>query len=348
MKIVKQLGKMVGAAIVAVIILSLIISVYSTSPLRVENPQGNTDYVWKPDSLWMNMSEGISFGKMDGKGFNNLEVIEDPDIILLGSSHIESKNVNQHENTAYYLSERVEGRYSAYNMGISGHTIYKVCQYLPKTLSLYQGHVPKYVVIETDDIALTQTGVDEVMNHTVEKTPVYDTGLVATLQKIPAFRLFYHQLDSGMKEMLLPELSKSKREQNQTGAAEQSDRDSTTANAETVRSQPQYDQLMSYLGDLQEQYHTKIIIMFHPFEKFNDDGSISFINNKTSDMFATSAEKHGISFLDMAERFEKMYIEDHRVPHGFITGEISSGHLNKYGHEAIADGIYDTITGLEG
>ena len=92
---------MVGAAIVAVIILSLIISIYSTSPVRVENPQGNTDYVWKPDSLWMNMSEGISFGKMDGKGFNNLEAIENPDIVLLGSSHIESKNVNQHENTAY-------------------------------------------------------------------------------------------------------------------------------------------------------------------------------------------------------------------------------------------------------
>ena len=94
MKAVKQLGKMIGAAIVAVIILSLIVSVYSTSPLRVENPQGNTDYVWKPNSLWINMSEGVSFGKMDGKGFNNLEVIENPDIVLVGSSHIESKNVS--------------------------------------------------------------------------------------------------------------------------------------------------------------------------------------------------------------------------------------------------------------
>ena len=91
MKELKQLGKMIGAAIVAVIILSVIISVYSTSPLRVENPQGNTDYVWKPDSIWANMSEGVSFGRMDANGFNNLEAIENPDIVLLGSSHIESK-----------------------------------------------------------------------------------------------------------------------------------------------------------------------------------------------------------------------------------------------------------------
>ena len=95
MSAIKQLGKMIGAAIVAVIILSLIIFIYNTSPLRVKNPHGNTDYVWKPDSLWSNMSEGVSFGKMDGNGFNNLEMIDNPDIILLGSSHIESKNVNQ-------------------------------------------------------------------------------------------------------------------------------------------------------------------------------------------------------------------------------------------------------------
>ena len=347
MKTVKQLGKMVGAAIVAVIILSLIISIYSTNPLRVKNPQGNTDYVWKPDSLWLNMSEGVSFGKMDAKGFNNLEVVDNPDIILLGSSHMESKNVNQNENTAYYLSEDFDNRYSVYNMGISGHTIYKVCQYLPETLSLYD-NVPIYVIIETDDIALTQAGVNAVLNHTVERTPVYDSGLVATLQKNPAFRKFYHQLDSGMMGMLLPELVKPKNSQDKPKTNEQSIDDENTRNERIEQDYPQYDQLMSYLEELQEQYSTKIIIMFHPFEQLNVDGSLSFINNNTDEIFASSAKIHGITFLNMAERFEKMYNEEHHVPHGFITGEIASGHLNKYGHKAIADGLYDTIIGLEG
>lgn len=348
MKTVKQLGKMIGAVIVAVIILSLIISVYSTSPLRAKNPQGNTDYVWKPDSLWLNMSEGVSFGKMDGKGFNNLEVVDNPDIILLGSSHIESKNVNQNENTAYYLSENFDNEYSVYNMGISGHTIYKVCQYLPETLSL-SDNVPKYVIIETDDIALTQEGVDAVLNHTVKIHRYYDSGLVATLQKNPAFRQFYHQLDSGMMGMLLPELVKPKSAQNQTDVIEQSNNEETANNKDYVQEYPQYDQLMSYLEELQKQYNTKIIIMFHPFEQLNEDGILSFINNNTDEIFASTAKNHGITFLNMAERFEKMYDEEHHVPHGFITGEIAaSAHLNKYGHKAIADGLYDTITGLEG
>ena len=348
MKAIKQLGKMIGAAVLAVVILSFITSIYSTSPLRVKNPQGNTDYVWKPDSLWSNMSEGISFGKMDEKGYNNLEVVDNPDIILLGSSHIESKNVNQKENTAYYLSENFDRKYTVYNMGISGHTIYKVCQYLPKTLSLYD-NVPKYVIIETDDIALTQEGVDAVLNNTVEKTPVYDSGLIATLQKIPAFRQFFHQLDSGMLEMLLPELSKTKSSSNNPGTAERSKNNKSVKDEDLLTSYPQYEQLMSYLEELQNQYHTKIIIMFHPFEKLNKDGSISFTNNDKADVFDVFAKQHNIAFLNMTDRFERMYNEDHHVPHGFITGEIAAfAHLNKYGHKAIADGIYDIITGLEG
>ena len=339
---------MIGAAFVAVIILSIIISIYSTSPLRVENPQGNTDYVWKPNSFWSNMSEGVSFGRMDANGFNNLEVVDNPDIILLGSSHIESKNVNQNQNTAYYLSEKFDNNYSVYNMGISGHTIYKVCQYLPQTLSLYKDHMPKYVVIETADIALTQEGVNAVLNHTVDKTPVYDSGLIATLQKNPAFRQFYHQLDSGMTDMLLPELKKSDKSQTKTEKSEQSTENEPVTEDKSLKNQPQYDQLMTYLNELQKQYHTKIIIMFHPFEKLNEDGSLSFINNSTADLFSSSAERNDITFLNMAERFEKMYNEESYVPHGFINGEIASGHINRFGHKAIANGIYDTIIGLEG
>lgn len=348
MNAVKQLGKMIGAAIVAVIILSLIVSVYSLSPLRVQNPQGNTDYVWKPDSIWANMSEGVSFGRMDDNGFNNPEVVEDPDIILLGSSHIESKNVNQNEDTAYYLTEDFDSRYSVYNMGISGHTIYKVCQYLPDTLSRYQGNMPKYVVIETDDIDLTKAGVDAVLNKTVERTPVYDSGLVATLQKNPAFRLFYHQLDSGMMEILFPELAKNKTLQGDSTVDAKDDvASSAESNKPAVDTVP-YDELMSYLGDLEQEYNTDIIIFFHPYEQLNADGSLSFTNNENTAVFAEYANKYGITYIDMTDSFQQMYYEDHHVPHGFVTGEIASGHLNKYGHKAIADRIYDAIVGMEG
>lgn len=49
----------------------------------------------------------------------------------------------------------------------------------------------------------------------------------------------------------------------------------------------------------------------------------------------------------MTNSFENMFYEDHHVPHGFVTGRIGSGHLNEYGHAAVADLLYDAILGLE-
>lgn len=345
MKSLKQLTKMIGAVIVAIIILSLIVSIYSTNPLRVENPQGNTDYVWEPNSLWMNMSEGVSFGRMDSKGFNNTEVVDNPDIILLGSSHIESKNVFQDENTAYYLQNDFGQEHAVYNMGISGHTIYKVCQYLPITLSGYNESVPKYVVIETDDINLTKDNVDGVLKNSVKRTPVYNKGLIATLQKVPAFRLFYHQLDSGMLDLMLPELKRNSSGKDTDLSGNEVSLSSSLEGQDIDNSQ--YDELMSYLGDLEKQYNTEIVIVFHPFEKLNEDGTLSFINDSTTDLFAEAAQKYGITYIDMADDFVTMYKTNHHVPHGFITGEIGSGHLNKVGHKAFADALYTVIREME-
>ena len=42
-----------------------------------------------------------------------------------------------------------------------------------------------------------------------------------------------------------------------------------------------------------------------------------------------------------------MYYNENHVPHGFPTGKLGSGHLNKYGHYAVADELYNEIIKLE-
>ena len=41
----------------------------------------------------------------------------------------------------------------------------------------------------------------------------------------------------------------------------------------------------------------------------------------------------------MTQDFENMYLVNHRLPHGFITGKIGEGHLNADGHAAIAKSL---------
>ena len=107
MKIIKSFGKFLLAGITASAIISIILCVYSLTPVHIENPEKNTDYIWEPNSRWVTMEEGIGGGKYDANGFNNAKVIENPDIIIVGSSHVEGRNVLQKGKNVFFSDEEL-------------------------------------------------------------------------------------------------------------------------------------------------------------------------------------------------------------------------------------------------
>lgn len=336
MKYLKFFGKFLISGIIAFLCLCLISSVYCLSPLRVENKFGNTDYAWETDSRWMKMTEGISYGVTDENGFNNLNVYENPDILVLGSSHIEAMNVNQKYSASVLLDEKFGDKYSVYNMGISGHTLFKVVQYLPKSVEIFE-KTPKYIVIESATTTITQEDVDMALSGNVQVTSVNNEGLVAKLQKFPFLRQVYHQLDSGMMDMLLPS----------SKAFAAGKKDSQIDSAESIDEKP-YVELFEYLQGIEEQSGIQIIIVYHPFEKFDNNGDIYFENKEYTDCFAEYSKKYDVGFINLENSIKKGYSENHTVPHGFSTGALGEGHINKYGHKLFADEVYTYITDREG
>ena len=323
------------AALTAFAVLCGMMFFYRNSPLREKSRYENTDYVWEPNTFWGGMNEGVSFGVIDGQGFNNQSVVEHPDILVLGSSHTEGRNVMQGNDFTDRLNKLLGGSMTAYNMGMSGHTLYKVVQYLPVSLSIYQP-APKYVVIETDDTVLDSKAVEMSINGQVKKTAVKDNGAMAMLQKLPYIRAFYRQLDKGMLDMLLPEM----KAKTQTAASD--------AKKDAAPDEAAYETMFAHLEKLQKESGVTFIIMYHPFEVLNGDGSLGFEDEAYTAVFSQYAQKHGISFVNMTDDFAKMYAEERHVPHGFNTGEIGWGHLNDYGHAAIAERLYQTISESEG
>lgn len=340
MKFIKELLKIISAGIVSVAIVCGLLCFYDIKPIHKENPKRNTDYVCPPNSIWVKATEGIAFGKNDANGFNNKSVVDNPDIIVLGSSHMEAVNVMQDKNTAYLLSKKLNGKYSLYNMGVSGHDFFKVCQYLPANLELYD-RAPKLVIIETSTVNISQSNVDEVIESSVYYTPSHNTGIIGILQRVPFFRTLYHQIKSGLLNLFMPDSAPFAAKTNNIEKNKE-----VPAPEEKIDSAA-YKELFSYLKEMEDKYGTQIIIFYHPAEKLMGDGTVFFDSNKYLDTFKSFACEYEISFIDMTDRFEEMYYNDNHVPHGFCTGLLADGHINKYGHAAIADKLYDEIIKLE-
>lgn len=338
MKVIKGLIKIIGAGLVAIALICVLLCFYDIVPVHVENPKRNTDYVWPAHSIWVKATEGISFGRYDANGFNNLSVVENPDIIVLGSSHMEATEVMQNETAPYLLSEKLEGKYSVYNMGISGHNFYKVCQYLPANLELYD-KTPKVVIIETSTVSISQKNVDEILSGTVEYTPSHNAGIIGALQRVPFFRSLYHQAESGLLNLFLNGSGNSTSDLDVVEDTEDSNN--------TELDEYAYDELFSYLKRLEDLYGTQMIICYHPTEQLLEDGSIYFERGENLSAFSTYAQQYNISFIDMSAHFENMYYVENHVAHGFCTGKLATGHLNKYGHAAMADELYEEIVRLE-
>lgn len=323
------IAKFFLAGITAILLLSILLAGYYTIPVHSPNIQGGTDFVWEPNSFWIKQTEGISFGKFDAHGFNNDSVINNPDILVLGSSHMEAMDVMQDENAASILRDSLNGKYTVYNKGIAGHNFFKICQHLPKNLEVYNPS-PKFVIIETSSPIVSQEDVKKVFSNQNEYFKSYNTGIVGLMQKSPFLRLLYLQIDLGLLNLFLPSKNKEDKIQEQP----------------SINEEP-YDQIFSYLRSIEEKFNTKLIIVFHPGYQIEKNGSISFSKLKYKDVFKKKAIENGLTFINLKDDFIKMYNESHHLPHGFITGKIGHGHLNKYGHAVLANAVYKAIIELE-
>ena len=335
-KIILELLKIIGAGIVSIIILSILCLGYYFIPVHIENEKHNTDFTWPKNSIWIKGTEGFSYGRFDAQGYNNKEVIDNPDVIVLGSSHAIGTQVQQEETFASVLGEKLKGKYTVYNMGMDDHTLYNNSANLKRNLELYETP-PKYVILETYNVYVLDSDVNNIVNDTFPVKKSYSNGIIGKLQRVPFFRLMYFQLTHGLAEKLLDKTVDSGFTNNVTN----------NEKVEIVEKES-YEKLFSYYRDIEKKYNTEIIIIYHPILIMNEDGSVVG-NTKKEDLeyFKYYSDKYNISFIDMTDGFIDMYYNEYHLPNGFTTGLIGLGHINKYGHESMGIALYKKILEME-
>lgn len=337
-KLIKNVTKLGGACVVGVLILSLINCVYGYTGIHIDNETGATDYVWESNQIKTNLSEGFSWLRMDENGFNNTsENVEkmkrdDLDILLMGSSHMEALQVAEDENTGYLLNNSLPDK-STYNIGISGHDIYRVVDNVDNAVLVYQPE--EYLVIETATVILDEDEMKQVIEGTAKKIPSYDSGLIYYLQKIPAIKWLYKNVQDWISQS---ELTFAKKETTSSVALGTVDDVDTHTYDETLA------EFLDIVSGVCEKQKCTPIIFYHPEAVILENGDWDCsTDNEYLDVFEAVCAQKNIIFEDMTKEFYKVYNEQELLAHGFINTDVNDAHLNEVGHKIIAEKLVEVI-----
>ena len=319
-----QLLKMAIAGCIAIIVLSVFIDIYCNSGIHINNQSGATDYTYEPGRHSTNYSEGFSQLTFDNNGFNNAIVPDHIDTLLLGSSHMAALNVDGDESVVYHLNS--DYALNAYNIGVSGHTVYRIASNLGKAVEVYDPG--QRVIIETDTIQLDAAQMNAVIDESATPIKVYDSGILFWIQKnISSIKFLYKQI--GLWR----------------------DADHAVAKSEKVdyNTRDYISSLNAFLSKIRaDAGDLDVIIFYHSKTQIDRDGNyVDPTDPDARTAFIAACEANNITFLDMTESFENLYNEEHILAHGFANTAVGYGHLNEYGHALIAEELARVIQGVE-
>ncbi len=304
--------------IVAFIVLNLFSMFYYNVPIHSDCEDGSTDYTWEHDKNYIQMNEGIGFGRTNNEGYMDMDDYhgEDVNVLILGSSHLQGFSVPQNRNMSSLLQEML--KVNVYNLAIAGHN-FKVCiSNLKDALEKYH---PDTVVIETSKISFTDDEVEMMLKGTVPQIASENKGIIGILQKSPFLRLAYSQFQNFISSE--PDNKKEKK---------YADNDSL-------------NELLHMIGDICENCGCKAVIFYHPTLSLNYDGTLQINTDERTQIWSALCKDNNIIYLDMTKKYADEYQEGRILPYGFLNTGIASGHLNADGHRMFAEELYKILNG---
>lgn len=317
-KIIRSSIRFICACLVSMLILTLFTLIYSFSGLHVKNDTGATDYKWSPYQYKATMTEGFAWIKMDQSGFNNPKQVSRNtlDILVMGSSQMEAINVSQNDNAVALLRKMLPDEI-IYNIGISAHSIYVCAKNLAAAVKEYRPS--DYVIVVADMVSLSDADMQKVIDGKFKTIPSYDSGILYYIQKYcPAIKNLYNSIQ-----------------------------DWKEAEHKSAKSQEKNEEEALLLNDFLRKMKadsgdTQLIILYQPRTKIDERGQFVDSGEDVAP-FEEACKINDIIFVDMTDDFDQLYYRDHILTHGFFNTAVGVGHLNKYGHRAIAERLADVI-----
>ena len=342
-KTILILCKCFAAAVISLIILSLISMVYYNPPIAIVQPDGITNFKYIPDTEWSFMWEGYGNGKTDNLGYNNAYHSDssNPDIVFVGSSHLEGLQVPQEANCVYLLNELFDkdnysdNNFKCLNLGMSGH-------FFEVSASNYQYIADefkdaKYIVIEVFDAKYSPDVLDGMIEDKYHSPMEQRSMLREMFLKVPYIRLVYKKITETM-----PANGASVSAENNVNAP--SDKES-----ELSVYTEKMNIVLSEISKISSENNIVPIILMHERFYENNDGEIILETDaEYKKAFKECCETNNLKVVDVSSEMVAEYLATYNLSYGFSNSAPGEGHLNKIGHRIIAQTMYKTINEMEG
>ena len=334
--------KLTVAVCISLALLSCFCLVYDYNGCSIHNATGATDYKRKPFQFTTNMEEGFCFKRADQYGFYNTEqaVADHPQILLMGSSHMEADQMRNEENVGALLGEY----FTTFNMGLSGDFI---CPCIARMDAAVQTYQPTdFVILETftchPDLEEMRKTIDEPVTSTGERSHF----LEAVSTYCPSIVNLYYALQNWYNAGKI-ESSPRKQYTEPDGVNIENNTPVSEEEFHFSEEDIKNDGYASTLDELIQkavlpvkQNGNRLIIFYHPGLEINPDGTVKEENleeKKEIALFQQVCENNDVIFADMTDAFTEFYQKEHQLPNGFWNTAVGKGHLNKDGHRVIAD-----------
>lgn len=337
----KRFAKWILAAVLAFIALNVVIIPFYHNAASINLVGAPVDSILQPNSLMITSEEGYGIYRNDGNGFANpsTNLSENGYVLAKGSSQTRANQVFMSDKYTYKLNEKLGGTEESlkvYNIGQDAATFDSIAKNFKSAVEEF----PKAKVISIEYCIL---GID---NNTIAKNFEFDEPVENSLKnynltftdKVKAFIKQYMPFVSYVAENYKFDLSKEF-----SGAFGISGNEAV----EEVIDNDKYEQYVrSALSMMRSVYDGEIIITFLPGMELTEDG-VEITEDEQTDILLSLCPEYDIHVLDCRDVFLKAYEEAYVFPTGYWNTHYGPGHLNKKGHEMIADNLYEIIEGLD-
>lgn len=332
--------KCLVAAVISLIILSLLSVIYYNPPIAIEQSDKSTNFKYISDLKWSFMLEGFGNGKTDNMGYNNeyYDDYSDADIVFTGSSHIEALQVPSNANCVYLLNELFSkdnfenNNFKCLNIGMSGHFFETTASNYQYIASKFKG--AKYIIIEVFNAEYSPEVLDGIIEDKFSMPIEEKSFIEEKLQKIPYVRLLYKKINETITAK-----NSAAHVENPENESVEPDMDGYTKKMNVI---------LGEIVEISAENDVVPIILMH--ERFWEDekGNIVMETNETyKKAFKKCCETNGLKVIDVSPDMVDEYKNSFEVSYGFSNSAPGEGHLNKTGHRIVADTVYRYINELE-